>query len=88
MIFDAIINFATTLLTIFVGFFPLANQQIISQVNGQMSLFKTIVAQASPFVDIQTFFQLVSYIFIIELSVLTFRSIRWLSSIISGGIIK
>lgn len=88
MIIDAIITVIVSILAIFISIFPNANQTIITNITYYSTSFRLLMSAVDWIIPVSTLFTLFGYIFIIEFSLLTFKTIKYLASTVSGGLIK
>lgn len=88
MIFDAIISYLAALAIWLLSLLPNINSSTLTSISTNWTSFKNTMATANAFVPVDTFFQVLGIMFVIESSLFLWHMFKWIGSIVSAGILK
>jgi hypothetical protein len=86
--FDAIGASVNAFLSAVINLFPTADSGIIATINGSLDSFKNYLGTASWLFPVNTFFLIVGLMITIELSLISYRTIKLLVAYISAGFLR
>lgn len=88
MIFTGLLSLVSIITVRLISYFPEANSSVVSSISSAVVNFKSTLSSAAWIVPIDTLFLIIQIVITIELSILTFRVVRWILSIVTIGIAK
>ena len=88
MIVTAIITFIANMVLWFLNLLPNANSTYITGINNAVSTLTGWLTQWNNVFPVDTLFQVLGIMLIVELGLFIWKLYRWIAGIISGGIIK
>lgn len=88
MIISLIITFLTTIIIWFLNLLPLADSSITTSISSNFASFKTWVQTANNVFPVDTLFQVLSLILLIEASLYVWKKGSYIVGIITAGILK
>lgn len=87
MIFEAIIGFASIVITQLLNIFPEVDASAIDSINSFYTTIRTNFADAAWFVPVDVFFQVFGIIILVESSVFVVRIVRYLTRLLTAGFV-
>lgn len=88
MFFSMIASAVTSILSIFVNFFPAVDPEVVDLITLRLTDFRETLASANWIFPVGEFFTILSAVFVIEALYWVFKFIRYLLSNISLGFLK
>lgn len=88
MIISYIITFITNIVLWLLQLLPLADTSITSSITTQFAAFKSWIQSANNVFPVDTLFQILGIMLILESGLYLWKAFKWIGGIISGGIIK
>jgi len=73
---------------ILLSFFPTADAGTITAITSQLAPFKTAIAAANWFFPVDTFFSLLSIVFVVEFGIFTYKFVKFLVKNVSLGFFR
>lgn len=88
MIISYIITFITGIVLWLLNLLPNADSSITNSITTQFTAFKTWIATANNVFPVDTLFQILGIMILLESGLYLWKLFKWIGGIISGGIIK
>lgn len=82
---DALLSTAINWFTILVSLFPLANVNIVNEINEFMTTFRGAMSIANVFFPVSTLMWALGLILTVEIALFTFKLWKWIVSNVSLG---
>lgn len=87
-LWTAISNVTLYFFSFIISFFPLVNEDLLFFIDSSLSTFKTTLASVDWIFPVSNAFLVLSFIFLCEASLFTYKLVRYIAAHLSFGFIK